>query len=179
MSVAEHNPSRRALLGAAVALSFDTPVRQAHRLLRMSEGGAGDGAASERWTPDQVREDDRQVRGDGRWDRALATFEAAEAVVAEVEQRTAGAPWEEQDAVEEEYGDALDVLNAALRRLFRVPAPDIAALAVKIELLIDHEVAMLNGGEACMAALRRDALRLSSGQALRLSSGQARPLAGA
>jgi ABC-type uncharacterized transport system YnjBCD permease subunit len=90
-------------------------------------------------------------------------------VVAEVERRTAGAPWEQQHAVEEEYGDALDGLYAAMRRLFRVPAPDIAALAVKIEIVVAHEVATLNEGEACMAALRRDALRLSSGQARRLA----------
>ncbi len=86
-----------------------------------------------------------------------------------MERRTAGAPPasagagpEEQDAVEEEYGERLDALYAALRRLFRVPAPDLPALAVKIELTIDHEVATLNGGEACMAALRRDARRFAS-----------------
>jgi hypothetical protein len=83
--------------------------------------------------------------------------------VREVERRTAGAPWEEQDAVEAEYGDALDGLYAALRRLMRVPAPDVAALAVKIEFVVAHEVATLNGGEACMAALRRDARRLARG----------------
>jgi len=42
-----------------------------------------------------------------------------------------------------------------------VPAPDIQALAVKIEIVVAHEVATLNGGEACMAALRRDARRLA------------------
>jgi hypothetical protein len=48
-----------------------------------------------------------------------------------------------------------------MRRLFRVPAPDVAALAVKIEIVVAHEVATLNEGEACMAALRRDARRLA------------------
>jgi hypothetical protein len=161
MSVAEHNPSRRALLGAAVALPLIGPSSP----LSFAQGrhSAGPVAAEERWTPDQVR-------GDGRWARALAAYERAEATVAEVERRTAGAPWEEQAAVEAEYGDALDGLYAAMRRLFRVPAPDVAALAVKIEIVVAHEVATLNEGEACMAALRRDALRLSSGQARRLAS---------
>ena len=101
------------------------------------------------------------------WARALAEFETAEAAVRECERRTAGAPWAAQAAVEEEYGERLDALYAALRRLLRVPASDIGALAVKIELAIDHEVATLTGGEACLAAIRRDALRLCSGQARR------------
>jgi hypothetical protein len=151
MSVAEHNPSRRALLGAAVALSFDTPVRQAHRLLRMSAEDAA--KAPERWTPEQVR-------GDGKWEKALVTYRAAEAAMRECERRTAGAPWAQQDAVEEEYGGRLDVLYAALGRLLRAPAPDLPALAVKIELAIDHEVGTLNGGEDCLETVRRDARRL-------------------
>ncbi|MEA3045266.1 MAG: hypothetical protein QOH47_3104 [Sphingomonadales bacterium] len=161
MSSGEHNPSRRALLGAAVALSFDTPVRQARRLLGMSgEGGA---EAAERWTPDQAR-------GDGKWEKVLAAYRAAEAALRECERRTAGAPWAQQDAVEEEYGDRLDALYRALRRLLRVPAPDLPALAVKIELAIDHEVATLNGGEACLETVRRDALRLCSGQVGRMAA---------
>jgi len=34
------------------------------------------------------------------------------------------------------------------------------ALALKIDLTVDHEVAELTGGEACVAALKRDAARL-------------------
>jgi hypothetical protein len=156
MSVGEHNPSRRALLGAAVALPLI--------------GGLGAGTA---------RPLHHRRTGDGppprsgedlRWGRALVRYERAAAALAEVERRTAGAPWEEQDAVEEEYGDALDALYRALRRLLRVAAPDLPALAVKIELAIDHEVATLNGGEACLETVRRDALRLCSGQARRMAA---------
>lgn len=136
MSEREHNPSRRAVLGAAVMLPFDQGLRHAQPLLRMS----GDQAP---------------------WDRALAAYRAAEADLRECERRTAGAPWAEQEAVEEEFGDRLDALYAALRRLLRASAPDVGALALKIDLGIEHEVATLNGGEACLAAIRRDAWRLA------------------
>jgi hypothetical protein len=96
------------------------------------------------------------------WRRALAAFQAAEGALRACERRTSGAPWAEQDAVEEEYGACLDALHRALRRLLRVPVPDLAALAAKIELIVEHEVATLTGGEACMAALRRDARRLGA-----------------
>jgi hypothetical protein len=111
-------------------------------------------APERRWIPDQVRDD-------GRWGRALAAYRAAEAGVREEERRTAGLSMEEEAAREEIYGAQLDALYATLRRLLKVPAPDVGALAAKIELMIDHEVATLTGGEACLAAIRRDARRLA------------------
>jgi hypothetical protein len=149
MSVAEHNHSRRALLGAAVAL----PLLGSEAVARVAGPLHQPSPKATAGPPPRPGED--------LWRRRLAEYRVAEATVAEVERCTAGAPWEEQDAVEEEYGNALDGLYAALRRLFRVPAPDVAALAVKIEIVVAHEVATLNEGEACMAALRRDARRLA------------------
>lgn len=49
----------------------------------------------------------------------------------------------------------------ALRRLLKVPAPDIAAFVVKFELLIEHDLATLIGGHACLTAMRRDVRRLA------------------
>jgi hypothetical protein len=66
-------------------------------------------------------------------------------------------------ALEEAYGERLEVMYAALRRLLRVPAPDVGALGRKIVLAVDHEVATLWRGEACMAVVKRDALRLCMG----------------
>jgi hypothetical protein len=40
--------------------------------------------------------------------------------------------------------------NAALKRLLRAPAPDLPALAPKIDLAVDEEVATLAGGERCL-----------------------------
>jgi hypothetical protein len=71
-----------------------------------------------------------------------------------------GATQAEQHALEEAYGERLDVMYAMLRRVMRAPAPDVAALGRKIVLAVDHEVATLWRGEACMAAVKRDALRL-------------------
>jgi len=64
-------------------------------------------------------------------------------------------------ALEEVYGDRLGDCYEAVRRLLKVPAPDVAGLAVKVILVVDHEVATLEGSAACMAALRADAIRLA------------------
>ena len=149
MAAGQHNPSRRALLGAVVAVSFETPVRQAHRLLNMSEDR--DGATC--WTPDQVR-------GDGRWERALARFEATEAEMRAVERLTAGGSMEAEEALEEVYLARVGDFLAALRRVMRVRAPSLPALARKIELAIDQEVGTLTGGDLCLLALKRDVRRL-------------------
>jgi hypothetical protein len=95
------------------------------------------------------------------WEAAAAAFRAAEAEVRAFERFSSGRPYEEQGALEDKYGDLGDAMYDALRRLLRVPAPDLAALAAKIELIVDHEVGTLTGGEACMAALKRDARRLA------------------
>ncbi|MGZ9014967.1 MAG: hypothetical protein ACXW26_00910 [Allosphingosinicella sp.] len=148
MAAAKHNPSRRALLGAAVALPF-----------------VGGGGLRPSLSPDT---DSRsgipdQVRDDGKWDRALATYEAVEAELRAFERRTGGAPWEEQEAVEREMDERLDALGPAMRRLMRMPAPDLRALAKKIELVVDHDVGSIDGGQACLATLKRDAKRLARG----------------
>jgi hypothetical protein len=133
MAAGQHNPSRRALLGAVVAI----PVV---------------GSAA-RWTPDQVR-------GDGKWERALAGLHSAEAEMRAVERATAGGTAEEEEALEEVYDARLGDHIAALLRVMKVRAPDLPALAVKIELAIDQEVGTLSGGALCLAALKRDVRRL-------------------
>ena len=60
--------------------------------------------------------------------------------------------------------DAFSVLGGrhdrAVERLLLVPAPDLAALAVKIALLADQQAWELPRGDACLAALKGDAVRL-------------------
>ncbi|HEY0414624.1 MAG TPA: hypothetical protein VGD66_15935 [Allosphingosinicella sp.] len=145
MAAAEHKLSRRAVLGAAVAL----PVAGAAAPLLPSAKSTS-------------------------WQRALVAYRAAEPEMRAYERLTAGAPWEQQAAIEAAYGDRLDAMYAALRRLMRVRAPDLPALATKIVLTVDHEVGTLTGAEACMATLRRDALRLAENVAS--LSATARPL---
>ena len=168
MAAGQHNPSRRALLGAAVALPLigggDVAVLARGPLHQPSpRATAGPPSFALRCSNvPRTSSAPRPRPGEDLWQGALARYERAAEALAEVERRTAGAPWAEQAAVEEEYGDLLDGLYAALRRLLWLPAPDLPALAVKIELIVAHEVATLNGGGACLAALRRDARRLAS-----------------
>jgi hypothetical protein len=145
MAVAELNLSRRALLGAAFALPlsrhpgldpgstfFPSPVPEA--------GGA----------PDRVRGDDLS-RAVTKWDRALARFRNAEAALAAV-----------KSADDDLFDRVLGRFNHALRRLLRAPAPGPAAFSAKLALAIDQEIWELTGGDACLAALVRDARRLAS-----------------
>ena len=159
MTAARHNPTRRALLGAAVF----APVLAA---------GAGAGRR--------------------RWDRALAALREAEAAVAayracdylpahEIHAAIRGrwpipydfaADPEARAAVSaslaefQPFEDRLNALDsardAALKRLLRTPAPNLPALAQKIELVVDEEVATLAGGEQYLAALKADGWRLAA-----------------
>jgi hypothetical protein len=146
MAAGQHNPSRRALLGAVVALPLVGSAAPPESRLQSSGQTAN-------WTPDQVR-------GDGRWERALARLEAAEAEVRAVERATAGKPAEEEEGLQEVYDARLGDHTAALLRLMKVRAPDLPALALKIELAIDQEVGTLSGGDVCLAMLKRDVRRL-------------------
>jgi len=90
------------------------------------------------------------------WDRALALVRRAEARLV---------PWRiaaECDPDEALFGRRLGAFYRALKRLLRTPAPDLRALALKLDLAIDHEIAELTGGKACLIALKRDARRLAS-----------------
>ena len=167
MAAPTHNPSRRALLGAAVGLSFDTGLRQAQPLLRMSGEGGAHCRHCERseaiQTPAPAGLPRRSApRNDEAWTRALAGFEEAEAELRAFEGRTAGAPWDEQEAVERGMEERLDVLEPALLRLVLLPAPDLPALATKIALVAEYQVVEITGGEGCLAVLERDARRLAT-----------------
>lgn len=95
-----------------------------------------------------------------KWRRALARLRAAEAGVRAVARLTAGGTAEEEEGLQEVYDARLGDHSAALLALMKVRAPDLAALAVKIELAIDEEVGSLTGGDLCLAALKRDVRRL-------------------
>jgi hypothetical protein len=59
------------------------------------------------------------------------------------------------------FDPVLGRFNRALARLLRAPAPDVGALAAKLDLLIAHEAWELDFAEASLGAMRRDALRLA------------------
>jgi hypothetical protein len=100
------------------------------------------------------------MEAEEKWQRALARLWAVEAEVRAVEGATAGGTAEEEEALEPVYMALLGKHSAALLRLMKVRAPDLSALALKIELAIDEEIGSLTGGEACLAAVKRDVRRL-------------------
>ena len=151
MAGAQHTSTRRQVLGAAAALpvvaSCPSTALRAVPLPRQAGGGTEEGR--------------------GRsfavtvWDRALARFEAAAGELGAYERFCSGLPFKEQEALELGFDLRSDAMYGALRRLLRSPAPDLHALARKIDLIVRHDVGSLAGGEACLAALRRDARRLA------------------
>lgn len=107
-------------------------------------GGGGDVVA------DGVRE---AANGDGVWRSALRRLNEAEALMMQ-----AG------DTQDERLYDRLGARHdAALKALLRTPAPHLAALAFKLDLLIAEQAWEITGGELCLAALRRDAHRFARG----------------
>jgi len=155
MAAGQHNPSRRALLGAVVALPLASSFPR-KRAPKTTEGQSTfSPAPEESGTPDQVRGD-----GEEKWQRALARLKVAEEEMRAVERLTAGGTAEEEEAVEEAYDARLGDHTAALLRVMKVRAPDLPALALKIELAIDQEVGTLTGGDLCLAILKRDVRRL-------------------
>ena len=79
-----------------------------------------------------------------------------------IEALCAGRPYEEQAALDRAYDEKGDVMYDALRHLLTRPAPDLHALARKLDLVVAHEVGTLTGGEECLTALQADARRLAS-----------------
>jgi hypothetical protein len=65
-------------------------------------------------------------------------------------------------AAEDAFGDRLEALYDALRRLLVVPAPGMEALLVKVDAAFEHEIGTLCGTGPCVAAIRDDARRLGA-----------------
>lgn len=135
MASREHSCTRRALLAAAAA----APVAA--------------------WSPRLVA---AEPAAETAWARALARLGRAQAAMRAAEARSSGSgrPFTEQWDLDEAYSDRVVAYNRALTLLLRRPAPDRAALALKMRLAIDEQVAELRDGEACLAMLKRDVERL-------------------
>jgi hypothetical protein len=98
----------------------------------------------------------------GRWapDHDFAADPEAQAEIA--------ATLEANAAAEERFNDLECARLAALKRLLRAPAPDLRALALKIELAVDEEVATLDGGERYLLVLKADGWRLANAEIIKL-----------
>jgi hypothetical protein len=168
MAAARHNLTRRALLGAGVGAcalpgaALGASLGDMYSLrVPTTEAEAGRGSVAEP-PRGHVR-----VHVPCRWDRALAAFRRAEAKLAAFKAAEGRLPaamreWPRVQALERRFGDLDTIRLAALRRLLRAPAPDIAALALKLDLAVADQAWELTGCESCLAALAADARRLSA-----------------
>ena len=86
------------------------------------------------------------------WDRALARFHTAQAAV----DAATGEPDQQR------YDALLDSHTDAMCALLALPAPDLAALAAKLDIIVPHFAWELTGSEDCLEILRRDARRLAA-----------------
>src|SRR5215213_9284484 len=84
--------------------------------------------------------------------RALARFRSA--------QTTLDAASHEPD--EDAYDALLDTHTEALCTLLALPAPDLAGLAAKLDIIVAQLAWELTGAEDCLERLRRDAHRLAA-----------------
>jgi hypothetical protein len=91
------------------------------------------------------------VEDKARWTRALARYRRAEAAFA-------GAKSVPDEALYDRLGERCD---RALTRLLHTPAPDVAALALKLDLTLYERFGEFLGDSADMKALKRDARRLA------------------
>ena len=132
--------SRRALLGAAASLPFAAVVPKPAK--------ASANLTRARWT--------RTLAAYRRAEARVAAFKAAEALLPP-EQRE----WPAVKPLEDRFGDLDSLRLAALRRLFRIPAPDLAALSLKLDLALADQAWELEGCEGCLAAMAEDARRMA------------------
>jgi hypothetical protein len=158
MAAAQHKLSRRDVLAAACSApvagvaAASLPRHSGLAPEPKTTGGQSIFAAPApegRWIPDQVPDDEKQR--ESRWNKALVRYVRAEAGVAAV------AHSEDDDL----YDRALGRHNAALARLLRTAAPDLAAVERKLDLILRHSVFELTFGESCLEALQRDIRRLA------------------
>jgi len=129
MAAREHRVSRRALLGAACAVPAWPGLRAGllsaveGPLVRHPELDSGSipppARPSTRWTL-------KQVQGDEAWRRNLALLRHAEARLKALA----------HEPDEDLYDNANAVFFHALKKLVRTPAPDLPALALKIDLAL-------------------------------------------
>jgi hypothetical protein len=111
---------------------------------------------------------DTRTRTGARWTRTLAAYRRAAARVASFKAAGALLPAARRgfpacEVLEDEFGRLDSRRLAALRRLFRLPAPDLPALAVKLRLAVADQAWELTGCESCLAAMADDARRRSAG----------------
>ena len=136
-----------------------------HNLSRRAVLGAGVGACAITARPPAAGAIAAPIRA--RWTRTLAAYRRAEARVAAFKAQEALLPperreWPAVKPLEDRFGDLDSRRLNVLRRLFQVPAPDVAALALKLELAVADQAWELEGCEECLEAMAEDGRRLAA-----------------
>ncbi len=149
MASGRHNLSRRAVLGAGVGACAAAPLPGTPLPGTVTSNCPHSTAVQRRWT------------------RTLAAYRRAEARVAAFKAAEARLPperreWPAVKPLEDRFGDLDSLRLAALRRLFRLPAPNLAALSLKLDLALADQAWELEGCEDCLAAMAEDARRFVS-----------------
>ncbi|HEY7811268.1 MAG TPA: hypothetical protein VIA98_12920 [Allosphingosinicella sp.] len=148
------------MLGAAAALpvaaAFAPPLAHAAPLLPPAAAPALAPAPAPAAIPLPAAAA-RHADAASSWSLLRTAFRDAQAAVCAAERASAGLPFAEAEALQEEYDRCLDRLEDALARLLTAPAPDLPALGLKIALIVDHDAGSLADGDFYLAALRRDA----------------------
>ncbi|HEX6374452.1 MAG TPA: hypothetical protein VFZ91_01900 [Allosphingosinicella sp.] len=160
MASKEHSCTRRAVLGAAVAV----PVA----------AGIGAGSSSARPSPPTALRRAPplpQKAGEGKWKKALRAFRCAVIAKDRFEEASSAKAFgpgrrsfDAQEALDERFAGFVNAADSAMLRLLGTPAPDVGALAVKTALIADHQVWEISGGEDCLAWLEADARWLARPQ---------------
>jgi hypothetical protein len=118
--------------------------------------------------PEREHERDQgtDTRTRSRWTRTRAAYRRAEARVASFKAAESLLPAARRgfpacEALEDEFGRLDSLRLAALRRLFRLPAPDLPGLALKLRLAVADQAWELTGCESCLDAMAEDTRRLT------------------
>ena len=142
MGAAEHKLSRREALAGACA-GAAVPLPRHPELVS--------GSSSSPAVPDQ----DwmlKQVQHDEKWQRALARYTRAEAEIEALKHS------EDEDL----YDRAVDRQITTLGRLLKAPAPDLAAAALKLDLIVRHVAWELRYSDAAFSVLLADLQRFAA-----------------
>lgn len=145
MAAGQHKLSRPALLGAVCAAPVLSPVIPAQ-----AGTPARPAPSPSPWDPGLRRDD--QSFAVTIWNRALARVHKAQAAL------DAAAHEPDQDR----YDTLLDAHIDALSALLALPAPDLPAVAAKLDVIVTHLAWELTGSEDCLQFLRQDAHRLAA-----------------
>jgi hypothetical protein len=143
MAAGQLSLTRRALLAACAAPALAPAGAPCRR------GLSTDAGVEDRRGADFLCPDDRL---EGTWNHALAYYRTCDDALA------AAAHVEDEDLYDR-LGERHD---GALQALLGTPAPDIAALAMKLDLALDERTLEYFGDLASLQTLKADARRLSA-----------------